>query len=1588
MKSSNTPPPPDSSHNNSSRRASSEEQMNSLQTDIESLAAMSAHTNNTQNSSSFMLHDPSSNSLQQQGSTNNDNNHSTSSPHSHSSSSSSRRTRASFNSVRDTLGNLRNRLSQFHHQRQDNHYQSATSNSNDHSNTANNDTHTDDNDINSNSNYQQPHNNNNSRRRRSSLLQQLSDRLTLLDNNASSAHTTSSSSRVPLQVIRRRRRNGRLRSRWSHGASASTNDVVQNDVAENNDTVGRTSVPTTLEQTDAMDTDTTATLSDEPIAMDTNNELESSSPPPPPPPRRSLTINRSIISISARDLTTDEGRRRHHSPLSSPPTTSSTTARSSSSSSLNTNSIQRRRGNTRTRSSLLFASRNSAHQSVREGSSNVILLASFSSSSAASMTSSSSSSSTQDGSSSLLDNNNGGLNIASSSSSGATSGNCFWYGFGDLGNNDNGRGGEDVDSTRSISNSDNSTSTTSSSSSNSSSNSSRSITRKRSSTTDLGTHLHPVSREKRSSLLDDRSKSTSSSVTLKEDNAEQDQETVMMEEEDVDLVAVDDAKVETNVLYSWGKGLQSLHDDNQDRSILVDNEDEVRYDNAKVSSRLESKSILTIASGQNHSVCATARGTTFVVGSNLHGCVDPNLPEGANVHRPQVFESLSNVRVVQVSCGYDHTAALSSNGSVWTWGGNSYGELGHRINNLNNSKEVSVRCRPTGMALGKGRRASAVACGTHYTLVLTTHMSLLACGKPLMAGHREPSEWGMPKQLPTLVGLPLVGVAAGDGHAVVITAHGTAFVWGENRHACCGRDYPAELTVPLAMKVRSIQTASSSTSVGDGLPISDELAIKDAACGLEHTVLVTRSGRLLVCGNNNFAQLGFATSELHFSKFLTPVVHPSGGHFIAVEAGYGHSLILDDDGDVWMTNRDGMKRILAGKSALSIAAGGNNSAVITAAPTGTKLLQRQFSMEEIDDPTSIVDAVYCMIEEMESGRGDATNISREIARKSEELLRYPSYLNSLFVNPKQLDSMFERLLGVCSVDALQELARAFERGIKGGLDSLRDTRLIHPEAVRCLLQYILFFDIRRDESVVFDVHGETISTFCDTILSLPFEGYKALYAFATLHYNGTLFVKMLVKPLLRTLNVCAIRTIDENDVEHFTSSKKAVPVIVAVLSWLYAMAEEQNLAKPVDFYSDAVSEISIQSLFSDLYAMKKASPHERSKQFFITQHPFLLSPGCKRNLLQMESQMSQFQAFMNISANGMAVEPFFKLEIEREYLVEQTLECIKQANPKDIRKRLRVSFKGEEGLDAGGVTKEFFQLLSEELFDIHSELWSNEYGDEVNWFNSDNTWDEKGYEMIGVLVGLALYNNVLLDVRFPPAVYRKLLGLPLGLEDIVDAELRRGLKQLLDYEGDDVEDIFCLSFEVTWMELGEERRLDLKPDGANIPVNKSNREEYVLRYVSWILVDSVKSQWEAFQTGVMRIMEDASLDLFLPEELELLVVGSGVLDFKALESNTTYEGGYSAESDVIKNFWLFVDSTSKETQVQLLKFATASTKAPIGGLGKLSFIIQRAGPDTDLLPTSHTCFNTLLLPDYGSDYEKLANNLSRAVLECEGFGLE
>ena len=91
-------------------------------------------------------------------------------------------------------------------------------------------------------------------------------------------------------------------------------------------------------------------------------------------------------------------------------------------------------------------------------------------------------------------------------------------------------------------------------------------------------------------------------------------------------------------------------------------------------------------------------------------------------------------------------------------------------------------------------------------------------------------------------------------------------------------------------------------------------------------------------------------------------------------------------------------------------------------------------------------------------------------------------------------------------------------------------------------------------------------------------------------------------------------------------------------------------------------------------------------------------------------------------------------------------------------------------------------------------------------------------------------------------------------------------------------------------------------------------------------------------------------------------------------------------SEVIKNFWVVVHSFEEVEKKKLLKFVTGSDRAPINGLSKMTFIVSRNGPDSDRLPTSHTCFNHLLLPAY-EGVEKMREKLTIAIGHTEGFGL-
>ncbi|KAL8788084.1 MAG: hypothetical protein Q9213_001842 [Squamulea squamosa] len=302
------------------------------------------------------------------------------------------------------------------------------------------------------------------------------------------------------------------------------------------------------------------------------------------------------------------------------------------------------------------------------------------------------------------------------------------------------------------------------------------------------------------------------------------------------------------------------------------------------------------------------------------------------------------------------------------------------------------------------------------------------------------------------------------------------------------------------------------------------------------------------------------------------------------------------------------------------------------------------------------------------------------------------------------------------------------------------------------------------------------------------------------------------------------------------------------------------------------------------------------------------------------------------------------------------------------------------------------------------------YDDESQYcyFNPNTFETSDQYFLVGVVLGLAIYNSTILDVALPPFAFRKLLASapiytgpmislsrPTATHTLADlAEFRpmlaSGLQKLLDFDGD-VEATFCRDFVVESDRYGRAIQVPLCPNGEQKPVTNANRAEFVELYVKYLLDTSVSRQFEPFKRGFFSVCGGNALSLFRPEEIELLVRGSDEpLDVSTLRAVAIYDGwkgkeGVEAEP-VIAWFWqIFAEAGARE-QRTLLSFITGSDRLPAMGATSLIIKISCLGEDTRRFPMARTCFNMLGLYRYRTK-ENLRSKLWTAVTESEGFGL-
>jgi len=311
-------------------------------------------------------------------------------------------------------------------------------------------------------------------------------------------------------------------------------------------------------------------------------------------------------------------------------------------------------------------------------------------------------------------------------------------------------------------------------------------------------------------------------------------------------------------------------------------------------------------------------------------------------------------------------------------------------------------------------------------------------------------------------------------------------------------------------------------------------------------------------------------------------------------------------------------------------------------------------------------------------------------------------------------------------------------------------------------------------------------------------------------------------------------------------------------------------------------------------------------KFSFCQYPFLLSMGAKMNIMEYDArrqmEVKAKEAFFTTVFQKRTVAPHLILKVRRDCIIEDSLSQI-SCNEMDVKKGLRIEFIGEDGVDAGGLRKEWFLLLCREVFDplygmnlLVKMLITGMFTWDENshcWFNPNSFETSDQFFLLGVVLGLAIYNSTILDVHLPLACYKKLLGVHCGLEDLKTFKpaVANSLEKLLAYEGDDFEEVFGLDFVTQKEGYGQMETVDLVPGGSKKPVTKANRHEYVRRYTQYLLDTSISKQFEPFKRGFYHVCGGNALSLFRPEEIELLIRGSPEkLDVDQLRAVAVYEG--------------------------------------------------------------------------------------------------
>lgn len=1022
------------------------------------------------------------------------------------------------------------------------------------------------------------------------------------------------------------------------------------------------------------------------------------------------------------------------------------------------------------------------------------------------------------------------------------------------------------------------------------------------------------------------------------------------------------------------------------------------------------KRVRDVGCGLRHTVFVLDDGTVYTCGCNDLG----QLGHDKARKRPEHVGALDAQNIVAVSCGEAHTLALNDKGQVYAWGLATDGQLG-----LPGTEEC-VRV-PRNIKSLSEIQIVQVACGYYHSLALSKGSEVFSWGQnkygQLGLGY-EYKKQTSPQMIKSLLGIPFAQIAAGGAHSFVLTLSGAIFGWGRNKfgqlgvnddtdryvptllkslrsqkvvHICCGEDHTAALTKEGGVFTFGAggygQLGHNSTSHEINPRKVFELmgsVVTQITCGRQHTTaFVPSSGRIYSFGLGGNGQLGTGTTSNRKSPFTVrgnwipfstqcPMSTDSeecycvkrifsGGDQSFAHYFYPQNMVPPDD----FRNPDLLKQIWT---------------------VNEMFIQRLLSFPSGRLPVEIANEIDGTFSSAGCLNGSFLALSNDDHYKTS------ARFSGVDMNAARL--LFHKLIQPEHAQISQQVAASLEKNLIPKLTS----SLPDVEALRLYLT-LPECPLMSDEN-----NFTTLAIpFGAAILNLEKAPLKVLENWWSV-LEPPLFLKIveLYKDVVvHLLKVCkmGIPPSDRRILTNFLHTA------FRVLEILHRVNERGQVIQYDRFYIHEIQDlIDIRNDYANWFQQQVLGMDVNHGLTELTEvpviictYPFVFDAQAKTTLLQTDAiiqmQMAVDQAHrQNLSSLFLpvfeSVNPCLIVMVRRDNIVGDAVEVLRKTKNVDYKKPLKVIFVGEEAVDAGGVRKEFFLLIMRELLDPKYGMFRYYEESRLIWFSDKTFEDSDLFHLIGVVCGLAIYNFTIVDLHFPLALYKKLLNQKPSLDDLKELmpDVGRGMQQLLDYPEDDIEEAFCLNFTITVENFGTTEIKELVPKGADIPVVKQNRQDFVDAYVDYIFNTSVASLYSAFHEGFHKVCGGKVLQLFQPSELQAMVIGNTNYDWKELEKNTEYKGEYWADHPTIKIFWEVFHELSLEKKKQFLLFLTGSDRIPILGMKCLKLVIQPTGGGEDYLPVAHTCFNLLDLPKY-TDKETLKSKLIQAIDHYEGFSL-